>query len=161
MSLCSIFILKNLMKQEVVAYSLRVSDQYGVHQSCSNESCRTKMAWQMVVASANKPAHPLQNNVGLLSFWSPMVAWTKNPMTEWMNERKCIVTKRCPPQGRRHLWTYWIHIQLWKMPHFAKKRKLKQENTLTEADVRYCLILLLKAILNTVNPPTPFFFYIW
>ncbi len=79
------FILKNLMKQEVVAYSLRVSDQYGVHQSCSNESCRTKMAWQIVVASANKPAHPLQNNVGLLSFWSPVVAWTKNPTTEWMN----------------------------------------------------------------------------
>ncbi len=85
MSLCGIFILKNLMKQEVVAYSLRVSDQYGVHQSCSNESCRTKMAWQIVVASANKPAHPLQNNVGLLSFWSPVVEWTKNPTTEWMN----------------------------------------------------------------------------
>ncbi len=105
-----------------------------------NESCRNTMAWQMAVASANKPVHPLHNNVGLLSFWRPVVAWTKNPMTAWMNERKCIITKRCPPQGRRHLRTYWNHIQLWKMPHFAIKKiwKLKQENTVRG----WCKVLL-------------------
>lgn len=105
--------LKNLMKQEVVAYSLRVNDQYCVHQSCSNESCRTKMAWQMVTASANKPAHPLLSNVGLLSFRSPVVARTKNPV-DLIKECTSIVTKHCPLQERRHLRMRWNHIR-WKI----------------------------------------------